>query len=531
MYDTEAAGSVSRLPVPARSGRLREPATDDLMRILTRYMLRAHLGPFLFALSVLTSIVFINTIARRIEDLAGKGLGAWVIIEVGLLSLPHVIALTLPMAVLVAVLYAFSQMAADNEITALKASGVNLLRLMVPVLGGALLLFGGMVYFNDSILPETNHSLKNLLADIARKSPTLELREQVINEIRSENYRSRYYLQAAHIDPATNRMRDVVIYDLSVPAEPRTVYADSGRITFSEDRTNLLMILYDGWINQVDEKNRENFQRIYFREQLLQLAGVNTVLQREQASEYRSDREMSLAQLEATIDTARAELDSLRAQAAGIGRAAVAMALGGPAGQAPGVDDRFPPPSAAYAIQVDDYPQSYTADIRAQEANDGGASDYVAERTASEIAAFQNRARTLQRRVNEYSVEWHKKWAIPFACIVFVLIGAPLAVRFPRGGAGMVILFSVIVFGIYYISLIGGESLGDNGTIAPFVGPWLPNIAFLALALWGLARIGRESGTSRGGGFDDFMHTTKTFLARPFRRTRRREATAGAGAD
>ncbi|NLG60695.1 MAG: LptF/LptG family permease [Candidatus Cloacimonetes bacterium] len=499
------------------------------MRILTRYMLRAHLGPFLFALSVLTSIVFINTIARRIEDLAGKGLGTWVIIEVGLLSLPHVIALTLPMAVLVAVLYAFSQMAADNEITALKASGVNLLRLMVPVLAAGVLLFGAMVYFNDRILPETNHRLKNLLADIARKSPTLQLREQVINEIRSENYRSRYYLRAAHIDPGTNRMRDVVIYDLSVPSEPRTVYADSGHLTFSEDQTNLLMILYDGWINQVDEKNRENFQRVYFREQLMQLTGVNTVLEREQSSEYRSDREMSLAQLQATIDTARTELDSLRLQAASLGRAAVAMALGGPAGQAPGVEDRFPPPSAAYAVNVGDFPDRYSEELNNPPPDDGSTSDYVAERSASELAAFQNRARTLQRRINEFSVEWHKKWAIPFACIVFVLIGAPLAVRFPRGGAGMVILFSVIVFGIYYISLIGGEALGDAGTIRPFVGPWLPNIAFLGLAAWGLSRIGRETSTTRGGGFDDFVHTTKEFLTRPFRR--RRTATAGAGAD
>ena len=499
------------------------------MRILTRYMLRAHLGPFLFALSVLTSIVFINTIARRIEDLAGKGLGAWVIIEVGLLSLPHVIALTLPMAVLVAVLFAFSQMAADNEITALKASGVNLVRLMVPILGAGIMLFAGMVYFNDSILPETNHRLKNLLADIARKSPTLELREQVINEIRSESYRSRYYLQAAHIDPATNRMRDVVIYDLSVPAEPRTVYADSGRITFSEDRTSLLMILFDGWINQVDEKNRENFQRVYFREQLMQLAGVNTVLEREQASEYRSDREMSLAQLRATIDTTRVEMDSLRREAARLGRAAVSMALGGPAGQGPDAEDRFPPPSAAYAMSAGDSPEAFSARVNIDEPGEGTTSDYVSERSAGELAAFQNRARTLQRRMNEYSVEWHKKWAIPFACIVFVLIGAPLAVRFPRGGAGMVILFSVIVFGIYYISLIGGESLGDAGTIAPFVGPWLPNIAFLGLAAWGLSRIGRETSTTRGGGFDDFVQTTKTFLTRPFRR--RRAATAGAGAD
>lgn len=481
------------------------------MRILTRYILRAHLGPFLFALSVLTGIVFINTIARRIEDLAGKGLSLGVILEVCLLSLPHVIALTLPMAVLVAVLYAFSALAAENEVSALKASGVNLTRLMMPVLAAGIVLAGFMVYFNDSILPETNHALKNLLADIARKNPTLQLREQVINQIQTGDYRSRYYLRAARIDPATSRMQDVVIYDLSLPDEPRTVYADSGRLAFSEDQTNLLLVLHDGWINQVAEQNPANFQRVFFEQQLLQLEGVNNVLEREEESEYRSDREMSLAQLSAAIDTLRAERDSVQASIAQMAAVTVARSLAGPGGIAGG--DGFPPPSAGYRAGSEYYPQQLgNAELQG---------DYVAERAAGEVGAFAERARTLQMRMNEYSVEWHKKWAIPVACIIFVLIGAPLAVRFPRGGAGMVIMISTIIFAIFYISLIGGESLGDKGSIAPFVGPWLPNIAFLLISIWGIARIGRETATARGGGFDDFVHTTKSFVMKPFRRTRR----------
>src|SRR5690606_21721949 len=103
------------------------------MRILTRYLLRSHAGPFMFALITLTAILFVNTIARRFEDLAGKGLPVTVILEVFMLSLPHILALTLPMAVLVAVLYAFAQLAADNEITALKAGGVNLIRMIMPL--------------------------------------------------------------------------------------------------------------------------------------------------------------------------------------------------------------------------------------------------------------------------------------------------------------------------------------------------------------------------------------------------------------
>src|SRR4051812_17947015 len=115
------------------------------MRILTRYLIRVHLAPFFFSLIALTSLLFVNVIARRFPDLAGKGLSTHVILEVCWLSFPHILALTLPMAVLVAVLYAFSALAADNEITALKASGVNLRRLLIPLLGASTVLAGFML--------------------------------------------------------------------------------------------------------------------------------------------------------------------------------------------------------------------------------------------------------------------------------------------------------------------------------------------------------------------------------------------------
>jgi lipopolysaccharide export system permease protein len=97
------------------------------------------------------------------------------------------------------------------------------------------------------------------------------------------------------------------------------------------------------------------------------------------------------------------------------------------------------------------------------------------------------------------------------------LIGAPLAVRFPRGGPGMVIAVSLMIFGIYYMSLIGGESLGDKGTIRPFWGPWAPNFLFLLLSIGGLVRMGRESATTRGGGWTDLKAAfSATFV--PWRR-------------
>ncbi|HEY0305538.1 MAG TPA: LptF/LptG family permease [Longimicrobiales bacterium] len=440
-------------------------------------MLRAHLAPFLFALFALTSLLFVNTVARRFPDMAGKGLPMSVILEVMALSLPHIIALTLPMAVLVAVLYAFSQMTADNEVTALKASGVNLLRLQVSLVIAAAVLGAFMLYFNDRILPETNHQLKVLLMDINRKNPTLTLKEQVINNIQTADMRTRYFLQAARIDARTNKLRDVVIYDLSVPQRDRTVYADSGRMAFNREQTNLFLTLYDGSVHEVRDAEPDQFQRVFFKQQLVMVEGIGNVLERTAQDEYRSDREMSLGMLKAAVDSSEAQLAEIREEARKYGATAVREVMG------------------------------------------RGSVEMQAMQTASELRMLAARAQAEQRRSNEFRVEYHKKFAIPFACIVFVLIGAPLAVRFPRGGPGMVIAVSLLIFGIYYMSLIGGESLGDKGSIKPFWGPWAPNLLFLILSIFGLARMGREKATTRGGGWSDLMSSIGGALT-PWRRRR-----------
>ncbi len=127
-------------------------------------------------------------------------------------------------------------------------------------------------------------------------------------------------------------------------------------------------------------------------------------------------------------------------------------------------------------------------------------------------------AETHEARVRQYEVEFWKKLTIPAACIVFVLIGAPIGIRFPRGGVGMVIMVSLAVFAVYYAGLIGGESLADEGLLTPFWAMWGANLIFLVIGLWAVARIGRESATARGGGWDDLLHALKGLVTRPLRR-------------
>jgi lipopolysaccharide export system permease protein len=277
--------------------------------------------------------------------------------------------------------------------------------------------------------------------------------------------------------------------------------------------TDLFLTLQDGYVLEVRERERPLLQRVYFGTQMMLVRDVGTQLVRTRSDEYRSDREMSLGMLRTEIDSVRRELAGVRRDIRKQGDAALQAALDGPAA-ASGADIDIP----------------VTPGLRGRfGAAPGGNPDAQVNRAATELRALANRAQHLRNRINQYQVEYHKKFAIPVACIIFVLIGAPLAVRFPRGGAGMVIVISLSIFGIYYMSLIGGETLGDDGKIAPFIGPWAPNIIFGLLALFALTRIGRETGTTRGGDWDDLWRTALAMLAKPFRR--RRPLPVGEAAD
>jgi lipopolysaccharide export system permease protein len=487
--------------------------------ILTRYLIRSHGAPFLFALSILTGLVFLNTVAQRIERLAGRGLEWDVIGEFLFLSLPHTVALTLPMSVLVAVLYTFSQLTATNEVTAMAAGGIKPTRLLFPLLGVGTILAGVMLIFNDRILPESNHQLKNLMVDISRKSPTFQLREGVVNEIQSADGRSKIFLQAQAIDPATNQLTEVVIYDVGNPGEHRTIRADHGTMAFNAEHTDLFLTLFDGRIHEVSDDRIGQFQRLDFQKQIIPLRGVTDVFERQVGGSGRTDREMSIAMLTEEAERRGQELDDVLEESLVRSRFAVREALGRPtdADSARTDDGGFAASGETLASRAAAARTRHLASIQAMRP------DGVTQTVAMNLRTGVTRAELLRLQMNRYRVEVHKKYSIAFACIVFVLVGAPLAVRFPRGGVGMVIAASVATFAVYWMGLIGGEKLADKGHLHPFWSMWTVNLVFLALGLFLSGRMGREMTTSRGGGWDDLLFTLKSAALRPLRRSRRSE--------
>ncbi|MGH7579583.1 MAG: LptF/LptG family permease [Gemmatimonadales bacterium] len=279
------------------------------MRLLSTYLLRQLAAPFLFALTALTSLMLLSQIAKKFGSLVGKGLPWTVIAEVFALSVPFIVAMTLPMAVLLAVLYAFSHLAADNEITAMRASGVSVYQILLPVMAWGVFMSAFNFAFVDQVLPRSNARLRNLLIDIGRKKPTFELQEQVINEVPP----SQYFLRANRIDGATGRLREVTIYDVGGDASRRIIYADSGLMGYAEGQTDLSLRLFDGSIHQYRPVDPTGFQLTYFKVNDIRVKNVFDELERNTSEAIRGDREMSTCEmLDVIRDADREEREALR---------------------------------------------------------------------------------------------------------------------------------------------------------------------------------------------------------------------------
>ena len=466
------------------------------MKILTRYLIRSLAGPFTFSFALLTGLLFVNAVARLLDDLAGKGLPPEIIGEALLLSFPHTIALTLPMAVLVAVLYTFGELASASEIVAMSASGVRPRSLLVPTLIMGLLVGGATYAFNDWILPEANHRLKNLQLSIQEKSPTFQLRERAVNRIDAQDGMGPYFLKAGAIDPASSELTDVVIYDMTPGlGGRRTTYAARGTVAMNRQSTDLQLRLHDGNVYEVgssrDGEDRGSFEQTRFSEQLHVLRGVGNLFE-ESGSAHRSDREMSVAQLRAAAAEKRAETDSLRSESRTRSLRAVERALGtGPESdslRAAAVQQRW----SGDGLPIDGYLRSVT----------------------QEAAFAAGRVATSVTQTNQYAVEMHKKYVIASACIVFVLVGIPVAVRFPRGGVSLVIVVATSVLALYQIGIKNGEDLADRGVASPFWAMWAPNLVFLSVGLFMVMRMGRWIGSVRRGAWAEVVAAAGRSLRR-----------------
>jgi lipopolysaccharide export system permease protein len=461
------------------------------MKTLQRYILLELAGPFVISLSLLTFILFMRHMVFLFPKIAGKNLESAVIIEVIMLSLPFIIALVLPMAVLVAVIMSFGRFSADNEVTALKALGVPAHRLMASPMAAAFCLMLISIWFNDQVLPESNHRYKTLLMDIAYLKPTVKLREGVIMDDfggmgilvhrikEAEGLRNLtptapedpWYEKGETLEGPAELFGIIITENLSSGTR-RTIVADSGFIRPAANRKDAVLTLYHGEIQEVDPQRQEQFQRLFFTRHRIRLADISGMLERGRSSRYRSDRELSMKMIRERVKNQRAEIDSLYRQAE-----VLMDSLRSNDSTTLACKKFIGEQTAADFGKFDKVPAELSVLPR------GGVTRFL-EDPKTRLIAICREANFIQKRTAALQVEFWKKISIPFASLVFVLLGVPLGIISRRGGAGVSISISMGVFLVYWICLISGETLADRLLLSPFWAMWTPNALFLILGLW-----------------------------------------------
>ena len=406
---------------------------------------------------MITFILFVNFLLRAIDKFLGKGLDLIIILEYLFLNLAWILALSVPMAVLLATLMTFGRLSEDNEINAMRASGIGFLTIMrAPVLFGIIITLL-LIYFNNFILPEMNFKARLLSGDIYRKRPDMNIEPGIFLDNLPD------YSMIVGGKSKKGIMSDVRIFSKGNKEAQTSIRASTGNLSTLEDA--FLLTLYNGEIHELGQKDYTNYRRIIFDKHVINIPAMTVPMMLKKINSY--EKRLNIVSNRLSGNFYRTIGDSILPSSIEQGEQFIENNL--------------------YKIRKD------------------------TTLTKVQIIKKEKRLKNLERQIhnefnliksykkskNKYEVEIHKKFSIPVACILFVLLGAPLGVMSKKGGFAVSTSLSFGFFLIYYVLLIGGEEMADRNILSPPVGMWTPNLIILLIAFYLLVHIIRETASIR----------------------------------
>ncbi|MEP7147216.1 MAG: LptF/LptG family permease [bacterium] len=454
------------------------------MNKIDSYILKSHIGPFIFALTTVIFLFLFQFLIKSLDQFVGKGLSIWLIIQLISLNLAWMITLAVPMAMLVASLMAFGTLSSNNEITIMKASGISLTRLMLPLILISFIMFYLMIRFNNEVLPEANHRARVLLYDISKTKPTFILEPGKFSDD----------LQGVQIlvkktFPNSNNIEGVYIYDYSNPESKNLLTAKSGDISFSTDFKKVIMNLNDGEIHQLNTKNvNQDYRKIKFDKHRLTFNAEGFGFQKSDDIMFpRGDRELSAGAMKLVVDSLNIVQNNINFKFFESINEDIQRLQ-----NLKFIDTVFTKPEKNFAEpEKTNNPSPFrtidtAAMVKVTMTPFDTLSNFINRMLNKRNDLISSQAMFLQidKQIDSYDVEIYKKYSIPFACVVFVLVGAPLGYRVRRGGFGIAAGLSLLFFLLYWACLIGGEKLADRALLSPFMGMWIANIIIGCFGLY-----------------------------------------------
>jgi lipopolysaccharide export system permease protein len=437
--------------------------------LIYKYILKSHFAPFFISFFIIIFVFTFQFIYKYIDNLVGKGLDWWIISQLITLNLAWMVTLAGPMAVLVATLMAFGTLSSTNEVIVMQSSGLSRFRLMIPILLVSGILCYGLVLFNNRVLPEANHRTKVLMNDIQRMRPTF-----VIEPGRFTDDISGYNILVKKTFEESNKLQGVFIIDNSNPLTSNTLTADSGDIRFSADYAKIVLNLYDGEIHQLSKKNSLNdYRKIKFTKHIVTIDAQGFGFNKSDENALsRGDRELSADSMRNIVTKLKSDFDL------SISKSIDQIQL------------------LALDFQKIKY-DTLNLDTIARRQNTALIQSLINRYSGfkKQFLSQKQMQEGNKSQIDMYLVEIYKKYSIPFSCVIFVLIGAPLGIITKRGSFGVAAGMSLGFFLLYWACLIGGEKLADREVVSPFMAMWIANIV---LGIAGLYLTFRDSINVKG---------------------------------
>jgi len=456
---------------------------------LYTFMLQRFLPVFTMTFFISLFVVLMQFLWRTIDDLVGKGLSIDVLGELFFYAALTFVPTALPLAVLLASLMTFGNLGEKFELTAMKASGISLFKIMRPLIVLMVFISIGAFFFQNNLLPVAQSKMWTLLFSVRQKSPEVEIPERSFyDQIPNMN------LYIERKNPETGMLYDMIIYDVTNGLDnSRVILADSGKFSFTEDKTRLFLHLHHGEMfenlrdNSIGNASarympfrRENFtdKQIYFAFD----ANFNRMDEGGMRSQYIGQ---NISQLRKSIDSIGAQVDSIgNVYAADIKKTPV-MGIGQRRSyQGASTVNRNHPSSTRLSAAEIDLDSVFSAPTPSMAKTYLTQALTMAKRQRQEYEfrslALNDQAKLMRR----HDIELQRKFTLSFACIIFFFIGAPLGAIIKKGGLGTPLVVSVLLFIFYFIIDNAGYKMARDGKMDVWQGIWLSTVVLLPLGVF-----------------------------------------------
>lgn len=445
------------------------------MKLIDKYTIKSFIGPFIMTFVIVMFVLVMQFLWLYIDDLVGKGLSFWVILEFMGWGACTLMPLALPLATLLASIMTLGNLGENNELLVIKATGVPLLRVLVPLIGVAVLISIGAFFVSNNLLPVAYNKIYTLQSDINQTKDKIKIPVGIfydgidgyVIKIKSRN--------------EADMMYDVMIYDHTKhDGNTNLIEADSAKMGFTPDKDFLTLDLHHGTSYQ--ETNRMQYrdtvlemQRVNFEEQKIMISLKDYAFKRNDDNRYKDEvMSQDLKQLKHDRDSLGTAYDVRLKEESG----RVRFSLG-----------------LTYAYQLD---SSHTANIHGS--MDPKALEMNWKNPQEERIALDRALKIIDSNPTQMSmeierdkfqfadplrridIESFRKYAVSLACLIFFFIGAPLGSIIRKGGLGTPVIISLLFFVIYWVVDISGKKLARQGSMSPFVGAFISSIVLAPIA-------------------------------------------------